>query len=353
MTEASVISDNTIPAPLCTVSVIVPVHNAGKYISECIDSILTQGDISSTKLVEGLEVIVVDDGSTDDTPYVLASRYCANPRVRVITTSNRGVSFARNTGIEVSRGKYLCFIDADDVMLPGALSKLLAIAHTQTHNSIICGTYISGVTLPEFPEYPESDAKLPAINSLSPEKTVKDILYQTSPITASVSAKLFPRHLFDDGMLFRVGYYYEDLDIVYKLILKADNIVFAKIPIFFYRRHPESFLNHWSNKRLDVLPITDFMQDYLTAGFGSKFKAAVNERILSANFNIFCFGSVNPGLVPTDIIESCWKKIKKVRLANLFNPRIRLKSRMASILSFGGRKLFTSYLRSHPGKYRL
>ncbi len=88
-----------------SVSVIIPAYNCGAFIRRALDSVLAQSD-------ETVEVIVVDDGSTDDTPSILGAY---NSRIRLIQQSNQGVAMARNRGIAVARGRWLAFLDADDV----------------------------------------------------------------------------------------------------------------------------------------------------------------------------------------------------------------------------------------------
>jgi glycosyltransferase involved in cell wall biosynthesis len=104
------------PNAVKTVSVIVPACNYARYLSEAIDSALAQ-------TYEPLEVIVVDDGSTDETAGVLAEY--AN-RIRVIRQRNQGVSAARNSGISAARGEYIAFLDADDSWHPRKLELQMA-----------------------------------------------------------------------------------------------------------------------------------------------------------------------------------------------------------------------------------
>jgi glycosyltransferase involved in cell wall biosynthesis len=94
-----------------TVSVVIPTYNYARYLGEAIDSALGQ-------TLPPLEVTVVDDGSTDDTPQVLAAY---GDRIRVLRQKNAGVAIARNSGIAAARGEYVAFLDADDVWLPRKL----------------------------------------------------------------------------------------------------------------------------------------------------------------------------------------------------------------------------------------
>lgn len=103
-------------------SVIVPAYNVEKSIEACMESILTQ-DVSFD-----YEVIVVDDGSRDETLRILNAKYGAHPRVRIIHQENGGLSAARNMGISFAYGEYLSFVDSDDVLPSFALQRLMDTA---------------------------------------------------------------------------------------------------------------------------------------------------------------------------------------------------------------------------------
>lgn len=100
------------------VSVIVPVYNRAASIGECVQSILAQE-------VTDLELIVVDDGSTDSTPEVLDALAAADARVRLVRQANAGVSAARNLGLSLARGKWIAFVDSDDVVSPAHLNLIV------------------------------------------------------------------------------------------------------------------------------------------------------------------------------------------------------------------------------------
>lgn len=100
-------------------SIIVPVYNAEKYIARCIESILVQS-------FKNYELILVNDGSKDRTKEIL-NRYQDNPNCIVIYQENSGVSVARNRGIELAKGKYICFVDADDYVADNYFETLIPL----------------------------------------------------------------------------------------------------------------------------------------------------------------------------------------------------------------------------------
>ena len=92
---------------MAKISVVVPVYNVEKYLKECIDSIINQ-------TLEDIEIICVNDGSTDSSLEILNNFAEQDNRIKVITQSNQGLSAARNTGIKYANGEYISFIDSDD-----------------------------------------------------------------------------------------------------------------------------------------------------------------------------------------------------------------------------------------------
>ena len=112
------------------ISLIVPVYNAGKHLSRCIDSILAQ------KFTD-FELILVNDGSKDNSLEICNQYSGLDARVVVVSRDNGGVSSARNHGIEVSTGDYICFIDADDYVKPDYLEQLFAEVQLDTRIDLV------------------------------------------------------------------------------------------------------------------------------------------------------------------------------------------------------------------------
>lgn len=101
-----------------TFSVIIPIFNVEKFLSKCIESILSQS-------YPNWELILVNDGSSDKSPQICDTFASKDSRIKVINKSNQGVSKARNSGLDIARGKYICFVDADDIIAPTLFETLL------------------------------------------------------------------------------------------------------------------------------------------------------------------------------------------------------------------------------------
>ena len=118
----------------CNVTVIVPVYNVEKFIDKCVQSVIDQ-------TMTDIEVILVDDGSTDNSLARCREWTNKDSRVKVYHQENQGVSVARNLGIEKSAGKYIAFIDSDDWIEPNYLEVLYVMAKAKDADISICGFY--------------------------------------------------------------------------------------------------------------------------------------------------------------------------------------------------------------------
>lgn len=120
------------------VSVIIPCYNAGAYLGDCLDSVLAQDELD-------FEVIVIDDGSIDNTWDVAKEYAKRDARIRVLHQENRGVSAARNLGLSAAKGEWITFVDGDDLVAPDMLSVMLSAADEQT-DMVVCAHETFGET---------------------------------------------------------------------------------------------------------------------------------------------------------------------------------------------------------------
>ncbi len=138
------------------VSVIVPVFNAGQYIRKCLQSVLRQS-------YNNLDIIVVDDGSTDTTLKVLRE-FAHDPRILIITQQNSGPSQARNKGMSAAKGEFICFVDADDYLAPNYVQCLLEpLLHSHRLNMTVANYIEYSLTCPTGVQVSQVEAgRIPA-----------------------------------------------------------------------------------------------------------------------------------------------------------------------------------------------
>ena len=114
------------------VSVIIPVYNNEKYVEECVRSVQNQ-------TFEDLEILVINDGSTDGSGEILERLLREDKRLRLFHQENKGAGAARNKGLDTASGRYLVFVDGDDWIAPDYIEKLYAAAEERESEMVICG----------------------------------------------------------------------------------------------------------------------------------------------------------------------------------------------------------------------
>lgn len=300
------------------VSVIVPVYNGEAYLAECLDSILAQ-------TYSDMEIVVVDDGSTDGSGSMADNYAETDSRVRVLHCTNGGLSVARNRGIDVATGDYVCFVDADDVLHPFMLSTLCSIALETGAEVCSCGFLRSGC----FKRNPEGELAV-----FDGVKAVEKILYQDDDVTMAAWAHLFDRRLFDSGLRFRKGILYEDLELLHQLYFMADKVAHTSARLYYYRDTPGSIINTWSERRLDVLDVTEGIEQAYKEM--PRLLAAARDRRMSAAFNILLLNARHGH--DRDLERRCMAIIRERRLSSLLNRRVRLKNKLGILLSYIGKR---------------
>lgn len=269
------------------------------------------------------ELLLVDDGSSDNPYDIIAEIIEKDNRIKFFPIKHGGLSSARNHGIELARGEFLFFLDSDDLILPGALSHL--------HKFILeCkADMIEGKIVRNMPASLHKNITVKTFDSLS---AIEKSLYQ-SGVTSSVCGKLFHRKVWHD-LRFRENILYEDLDIFYKILEKCNKILVSNFPVYYYRKRNDSILSSWDIKRNDVRNITARIAGYYENNI--RLHKAAKERSFSANFNMFILNTRNEF---DKEAEDCWRLIKQLRKDTLFNSKTRLKSKIGAMISFLGRNV--------------
>lgn len=224
-------------APL--ISVIIPVYNVEKYLRECLESVINQS-------YKNLEIIIINDGSTDNSLSICNEYKEKDNRIRVISQENRGLATTRNVGIENSRADYIMFVDSDDYIHLDIVKILYE--NIQIFNAdISLGDYTKKAEMLMKGEPKESVllSKEDMYNSLYDKHT-----------RAAAWASIMKKSLFGEDLRFPDGRIYEDAFIIHKLIDRANIIVYSDNILYYYRMREDSIThNEFSLKNLDYLDV--------------------------------------------------------------------------------------------------
>lgn len=308
------------------ISIIVPVYNVEKYLEKCVHSIVKQS-------YENLEIILVDDGSTDACGALCDQLALQDHRIQVIHKPNGGLSDARNAGLDRMTGKYVTFIDSDDWVSKDYVTSLYNLLVTK-NCQIAIGKYIeTDGTEAHFPV-----EKKTVIKWFNNRDAVKMLLYQKE-FTTSACGKLYDIGLWKD-IRFPVGKLYEDVITIYNIFAKAESAAVSNHIIYYYLRRSGSIVrNQFSIRKMDyvynVKEVVNKVKD--------KYPFLVNaslSRLLWAEMHV---------LIHMDDYRKyekeynlLWRDIKKIRKIVIFDLDSRLSNKLLAILSYGGQRIIKS-----------
>lgn len=230
------------------ISVIVPVFNVENFLSKCIESIISQ-------TYDNLEIILVDDGSTDMSSQICDEYKVKDNRVRVVHKENGGLSDARNTGVKIATGNYIGFVDGDDYIEADMYEKLFEAIQEYKAEISICGRmYISDIGSKEL-------FTNDRIVVFSKYEALKHYLINDL-IDPSVCDKLFAKRIFQN-IEFPVGKLHEDLFVMYKIINAVDSIVHVGTPKYNYiLRNGSITKSKFSVRNFDYIDAKSEMRDF-------------------------------------------------------------------------------------------
>ena len=307
------------------VSVIIPVYNVERYLDRCLASVVDQ-------TYRELEILVVDDGSTDGSG-ALCDRWAErDSRIRVIHKPNGGLSDARNAALDVMTGSYVLMLDSDDWLQTDAIECLYQLLEKEQADIAVGG----------WREVYEGDEAAQAVRTAALEavgytrrEALLAIFYQKS-LTHSAWGRLYRAELFD-GIRYPVGRLYEDLAIAYPLYGRVNKVVMTHRPFYNYLQRPTSILGNFKRQRTDVLDILDALEREV-AEREPALLPAVRSRRLSAHFNILRLGP--KGEEWGDVRQRCWTVIRQLRTRCLLDPHIRRKNQLGILASYLGQRGF-------------
>ena len=256
------------------VSIVVPVYNVEKYIRYCLDSLINQS-------YKELEIILVDDGSTDHSSEICDEYARKYDIIQVFHKENGGLSDARNYGMKYVSGEWIVFVDSDDVLHVDFAKKLLLLAETYAADIAICD-YI------KFCE--KSIEALPQGKGSGRSRIweglegIKELLYQKS-FTTSAWGKIYKTALFKD-ILFPVGKLHEDVGTIYRVFEKAKRVGYLDQKLYYYLQRSESIIHsEFSIKKMDYVYQTKNIVNHFEKNNVTLLPAAIS-RHFSACFQV-------------------------------------------------------------------
>ena len=228
------------------ISIIIPVYNAEKYIRECLESVISQE-------FQDYEVLVVNDGSKDGSLKICEEFSAKNEKVKIYSTENKGVSHARNYGMKHASGKWLMFLDSDDYLIEGCLSRL----ESQIVPSIqeICGNYVTkgSEKLHVKSELVKPEDIITMILDPVNHKTLPKFYHLESATLLGVWGKLFSREIveccklrFDEKLKLS-----EDMLFHIQYLKNIENVLLLNDSIFYYRENETSVTKNFKEEYIE------------------------------------------------------------------------------------------------------
>ncbi len=312
------------PEPL--ISVIVPVYNVEGYLDQCMESIVGQS-------YPHLEIIVVDDGSTDSSGEICDRWAARDERISVIHQPNGGHSAARNTALNAMTGELVFMVDSDDVLHPEFTQTLLDVM-CQTNADIVVGDYVAFYG--SEPQFQRVIGELP-VRQLNQQEALLAVFYQDKDgFDNSPWGRLYKASLFTD-IRFPLGIIYEDLAIIYPLLKQCNRVSLVNHVLYGYRQHADSSMKVFSPRRSSVIDVCEGLEHEMQTN-DSKYLKAIRSRLLSAYFNILLLSNQDRANDHKELQDRCWQGIKRLRHDCLFDPHVRLKNKLGILVSFFGRR---------------
>lgn len=258
------------------ISVIVPVFNGEKYLSQCMDSLLGQ----NTPLYE---VVVVDDGSTDDSGNI-ADRYAGKyPSVKVVHQKNRGVCAARNRGIREAGGDYIGFCDQDDMVSPEYYS-ILANLLTGCSADIAVGNFRQmDIVLPETETVSPADFHE---NTCTGKEALGRLVRGEGMFRSYVWNKMYRRELFRE-ISYPEDRSLEDQFVTYRLFAACRKVAYTEWAGYYYRPNPDSLTNrNWQRIGMDYVEAWNQIREFCRDRYPEYLEDAETQLVSAAVFTM-------------------------------------------------------------------
>lgn len=300
------------------ISIIIPIYNIEKYIHRCVDSVIAQS-------YKNIEIILVDDGSTDSSAEICDKYKQKDERIIVIHKKNGGLSDARNAGIKASSGDYLFFLDGDDYISTDCIYELFKTLN-DNHADISTTKYINFYD----GEKPKRKKGHSLLNTT--EDALRNMLYQID-CTNSAWGKLYKKELFKN-IEYPFGKICEDLATTYLIFGKAKKIVInTSYNYFYYQRKDSIIQSSFKPERAEGLRFAKLQKQYIEKHYPKIINAAINREFMEAVYVILAIGYNKKY---NNVKDKAYETIKKYRKTVLKDKESNKRSRQFAIISIFG-----------------
>ena len=229
-------------------SIVTPVYNVESFLDRSVQSILSQS-------YRDIELILIDDGSTDGSSSLCDELAKKDSRVKVIHKENGGVSTARNVGLEIASGEYLTFVDPDDFLVPDTYLANMEYLISHKDVDILQYPYCNYISDDEILNYHR-----PAEHLLVGAEQIFSNWWSGSPLEYVIWNKIYKRSLWD-GVRFKVGHISEDTCLVPQFVSRAHSIYISEKGLYYYQRDrvdSYTFGEYSFSKHLDLFYSVEF-----------------------------------------------------------------------------------------------
>jgi glycosyltransferase involved in cell wall biosynthesis len=319
------------------ISIIVPIYKAEKYLADCLDSILAQ-------TFKDFELILINDGSPDDSGNICNVYSSKDDRIRVIHKINGGASTARNAGLEVARGKYIGWVDADDQIAPTMYATLYRLANN--YNADIADCQL--IMIKENQTIRSGNAE-PIVYG-SGDLILKQFF--KAQMKPGLVTKLYKREIWRD-IRFPVGRNHQDCYVNMRIVLSPLVYVRTSEPLYYYIVRENSITTTLTCREIrQAIYLYDYtmnLANTIASTLQAKkylIKDAIN-RLISRYFEI----SVNSN-IPNQHVYNYYirKKLRHSLIKYLLMTKLPLKTRISYALLLSNQKNLQIFLKKHLGK---
>lgn len=293
------------------ISVIIPVYNVEKYLKRCLDSVVNQ-------TYKNLEIILIDDGSTDKSGNICDEYAAKDKRIIVIHKENGGLSDARNKGLDICTGDYISFIDSDDWIENGFYEYV--VNNVKDNDLLIFDYYITNGKFSKWIKYKNTEVEL------SKEKCLIELA--KTKLQSYACNKIYKLYLFDN-IIFPEGRNYEDQAIMHLIVDKSTNIRYYNKAFYNYFQNPKGITHtvNYKNYR-DFLYVNILRGRFLKKKYPEVYEYHLNYIYSSIAKLCWIYKNDDKYIIRYKFLR---KLILSRLLKNIFNIKITLKTKVKII----------------------